>query len=102
MALTAQNRKVFIDSLVSFMDKHGFQGVDLDWEYPVAEDRGGREEDTANFVLLVKDMRSVFGTRYGISVALAPDIWYLRYYDAIAMQPYVDWFGFMAYDLHGV
>lgn len=23
-------------------------------------------------------------------------------FDALAMQPYVDWFGFMAYDLHGV
>lgn len=23
-------------------------------------------------------------------------------FDALSMQPYVDWFGFMAYDLHGV
>ncbi len=102
MASTAGNRKAFIDSLVAFMDNHGFQGVDLDWEYPVSEDRGGRDEDMANFVSLVKEMRQTFGAKYGISVALAPDIWYLRYFDAISMQPYVDWFGFMAYDLHGV
>ena len=24
-----------------------------------------------------------------------------RWFDAAAMEPYVDWFGFMSYDLHG-
>ncbi|KIH89906.1 hypothetical protein SPBR_00013 [Sporothrix brasiliensis 5110] len=102
MAMTTDRRTAFIQSLIAFMDKYGFQGIDLDWEYPVSEDRGGRPEDTENFVSLVREMRQVFGTKYGISVALAPDFWYLRYFDAVAMQPYVDWFGFMAYDLHGV
>ena len=56
---------------------------------------------THNFVALVREMKAAFGGKYGISVTLAPDYWYLRGFDAIAMQPYVDWFGFMAYDLHG-
>ncbi|ERS97515.1 hypothetical protein HMPREF1624_05684 [Sporothrix schenckii ATCC 58251] len=102
MAMTTDRRTAFIQLLITFMDKYGFQGIDLDWEYPVSEDRGGRPEDTKNFVSLVREMRQAFGTKYGISVALAPDFWYLRYFDAVAMQPYVDWFGFMAYDLHGV
>lgn len=46
-------------------------------------------------------MHAKFVGRYKISMALAPDYWYLRYFDAPAMQPYVDWFGFMTYDLHG-
>lgn len=46
-------------------------------------------------------MRASFGNQYGISVTLAPDYWYLRGFDAKAMEPYVDFFGFMAYDLHG-
>jgi chitinase len=46
-------------------------------------------------------MRAAFGTTYGISLTLAPDYWYLRWFDAISMQDSVDWFGFMAYDLHG-
>lgn len=83
------------------MDKYGFQGVDLDWEYPVAPERGGQDYDTQNFVSLVKEMRAAFGTRYGISLTLAPDYWYLRYFDAKAMESSVDFFGFMAYDLHG-
>lgn len=48
MASTAGRRKAFVDSVLRFMDKYGFQGVDLDWEYPVSEDRGGKKEDTKN------------------------------------------------------
>ncbi len=98
---TSSNRAAFISSVLSYMETYGFQGVDIDWEYPVAADRGGSPGDTENFVTLLSDMRSAFGSDYGISVTLAPDYWYLRYFDAISMQPYVDWFGFMAYDLHG-
>ena len=83
------------------MDKYGFQGADLDWEYPASDVRGGRPEDTANLVSLVKEMRAAFGTKYGLSSILAPDYWYLRGMDPKGMEPYVDWFGFMAYDLHG-
>lgn len=78
MASTPGSRKAFIDSIVRFMDKYCFQGVDLDWEYPMSEDRGGKKEDTKNFVSLLAEMRAAFGTKYGISLALAPDIWYLR------------------------
>ncbi|KAK3290201.1 glycoside hydrolase superfamily [Chaetomium fimeti] len=101
MVSTQARRAAFIQSLIVFMQAYGFQGADLDWEYPVDEKRGGRKGDSANFALLVKEMRQAFGAQYGISLALAPDYWYLRYFDAKAMEPYVDWFGFMAYDLHG-
>lgn len=67
------------------MEKWGFQGADLDWEYPASDVRGGRPEDTANLVLLVKEMRAAFGSKYGISSILAPDYWYLRGMDPKAM-----------------
>lgn len=35
-------------------------------------------EDTANLVLLVKEMGKAFGTKYGLSSILAPVYWYLR------------------------
>ncbi|XP_014554338.1 glycoside hydrolase family 18 protein, partial [Bipolaris victoriae FI3] len=98
---TRENRAAFIQSTAEFMDKYGFTGVDLDWEYPVEPKRGGAKGDTENFTKLVKEMREAYGKKYGISLTLAPDYWYLRYFDAEAMQPYVDFFGFMAYDLHG-
>lgn len=40
MAKDVKGRKSFIKSLVGFMKKYGFDGVDVDWEYPVAPDRG--------------------------------------------------------------
>jgi chitinase len=84
------------------MVEYGFQGVDLDWEYPGAPERGGRKlADTRNFAQLLREMRAAYGTAYGISLTLAPDYWYLRWFDAKAMEPHVDFFGFMAYDLHG-
>ena len=101
MCSTAENRAAFIKSTAEFMDRYGFTGVDLDWEYPVAKERGGSKADTENFTKLLKEMREAYGTRYGISLTLVPDYWYLRYFDAKGMEPYVDFFGFMAYDLHG-
>jgi chitinase len=99
---TKANRKIFIDSVLVYMNAHGFQGVDLDWEYPGDEDRGGRKlNDTIGFSALLKEMRASYGTSIGISLTLAPDYWYLRWFDAKAMEPYVNFFGFMAYDLHG-
>lgn len=101
MSSTKANRAAFIKSLITFMDQWGFQGADLDWEYPASEVRGGRPEDTKNLVLLVKEMKAAFGSKYGLSSILAPDYWYLRGMDPKGMEPYVDFFGFMAYDLHG-
>ncbi|KAM7195912.1 hypothetical protein V8F20_007277 [Naviculisporaceae sp. PSN 640] len=95
-------RTAFINSVREYMDEYGFQGVDLDWEYPGAPERGGRKlADTRNFAQLIREMRAAYGTAYGISLTLAPDYWYLRWFDAKAMEPHVDFFGFMAYDLHG-
>jgi chitinase len=98
MVSTKANRAAFIESTRDYMDEYGFTGVDIDWEYPGEPKRGGRKlADTRNFSLLLKEMRAAYGDKYGISLTLAPDYWYLRWFDAKAMEPYVDFFGFMAY-----
>ncbi|KAF5024578.1 hypothetical protein F66182_3341 [Fusarium sp. NRRL 66182] len=102
MVSTKANRAAFISSVKEYMDTFGFSGVDLDWEYPGDPKRGGNKlADTRNLVSLVREMRAAYGQSYGISLTLAPDYWYLRWFDAKAMEQYVDFFGFMAYDLHG-
>jgi chitinase len=70
MASTPENRAAFIRSIIAFMDKYGFQGVDLDWETPTLGYRGGRPVDFSNVVQLTREMRAAFGTKYGISIAV--------------------------------
>lgn len=98
MSSTSANRKAFISGLIDFMDTYGFDGVDIDWEYPQADDRGGASADTANYVALVKDMRTAFGTKYGITVTLPTSYWYLQHFDLANMQASIDWFNVMSYD----
>ncbi|KAK4494774.1 hypothetical protein PRZ48_014130 [Zasmidium cellare] len=104
MVSTPANRQAFISGLLNFMNAHGFTGVDIDWEYPVDQKRGGRPNDMKNLVQLLADMRqySGFGHNFGISVTLAPDLWYLQHYDAKGLLQNADFLGFMAYDLHGI
>ena len=53
MAADANKRKTFIDSLMPFMDMYGFEGVDLDWEYPGDREGSDPEHDKDNFSVLV-------------------------------------------------
>ena len=50
LASSATNRKAFITSTIEFIKKYGFEGFDVDWEWPAATSRGGRPEDTQNQV----------------------------------------------------
>lgn len=101
MVSSAANRRAFISSLINFMQSYGFDGVDLDWEYPGADDRGGVAADFANFPLFLRELRASLGS-LGISVTLPSSFWYLQHFDLVAMQPSVDWFNVMSYDIHGV
>lgn len=102
MASTKPNRDSFIASLLEFLDKWKFQGVDIDWEWPGAETRGGDPAiDMQNQVDLMKELRKVLGSR-GLSVVLPAQYEYLKHVDPKALEAQVDGFNVLAYDLHGV
>lgn len=70
MARTAAGRATFIQSAIDLMDTYGFDGIDLDWEYPVAEDRDGQPEDKENYVRLVRELKAALRGRKQITVAI--------------------------------
>lgn len=105
IAADAGKRKIFANNVVSFMREYGYDGVDIDWEYPGAGDRGGKREDVDNYVLMMKELRQTFdasGSRFGITFTAPSSFWYLRWFDLPGLVKYVDWINLMTYDLHGV
>ncbi|CAG8150355.1 unnamed protein product [Penicillium salamii] len=105
IAADSEKRKTFSENVLMFIKFYGFDGIDIDWEYPGAGDRGGKKRDTENYVALLKELRSVFdksGYDLGISFTAPSSYWYLRWFDIAGMMKYADWLNFMTYDLHGV
>ncbi|KAM7206680.1 hypothetical protein V8F33_000323 [Rhypophila sp. PSN 637] len=104
IARSETNQIAFFNSLASFMSTYGFDGVDIDWEYPGATDRFGRPEDFQNlpkFLKKLKDALRKIG-RPGLSITLPASYWYLQHFDVKKVTAEVDWINMMTYDFHGV
>ena len=58
-AATAEGRAKFADTAVALMQRHGFLGIDIDWEYPCSDEAGiaASPEDKRNFTLLLGALR---------------------------------------------
>jgi chitinase len=110
-ASTQNSRETFANSVVDFILKYGFDGVDIDWEYPVS---GGlvtntrRPEDKYNFTLLMKTLRekldargAIDGKHYVLSFAGAAGSWYANNTQLGELSKYVDYANVMTYDIHG-
>lgn len=98
------NQKAFFKSLIAFLNKYDFDGIDLDWEYPAADDRSGREEDYANFPSFIANLKNSLkqtSGRNGLSITLPASYWYLKHFDLVKLRKSVDFFNIMSYDLHG-
>lgn len=68
------------------MRNYEFDGIEIDWEYPAANDRRCRPKDTANFVVFVRGMKVALGGNCGLGMTLAASIWYLQHFDVKAME----------------
>ena len=106
MASTASGRLSWSKDVLQNLELYGFDGVDLDWEYPVASDRGGSDKDKDNYVLLIRQLRDTLdasGTAYGISFTIPSSYWYLQNFNVVDMINVAgaDWINIMTYDLHG-
>ncbi|KAI1119842.1 hypothetical protein F5Y10DRAFT_283740 [Nemania abortiva] len=104
LSSTPEKRNMFIDNLAKFMRTWGFDGVDLDWEYPGAPDRGGMPRDIPNYVSLLQDIRTRWdgmGNGWGLSFTAPSSYWYMRWFDIGNLTAAADWVNLLTYDLHG-
>ncbi len=101
-------RRQFSASCVAVLKKYAFDGLDIDWEYPVT---GGkptdhkRESDKGNFVLLLKQMRADLDTLshgHHLLLTIASTCYrnHLNDLSVNEMSGVLDWFNLMCYDLN--
>lgn len=108
MASTPSSRQKFISSAIDFMQTYGFDGIDIDWEYPVNGGlANGHPNDKQNFTLLMQELRAALdllekenGCHYLLTVASAAGD-AMENYELDKLSPYIDWFNLMTYDYHG-
>ena len=58
MARDPAKRATFVSSVVEFLQRHGFDGMDLSWQQPTQ--RGGSSQDRDNLPLLLEELRAAF------------------------------------------
>ncbi|XP_066157317.1 probable chitinase 10 [Euwallacea fornicatus] len=99
-------RRRFIEHIVKFLDKWGFDGLDLDWEYPKCwqvDCKKGPDSDKAAFSAFVKELKEAFRPKgYLLSSAVSPSKTVIDAgYDVPVLGEYLDWVAVMTYDFHG-
>ncbi|MBT5583578.1 MAG: glycoside hydrolase family 18 protein, partial [Phycisphaerae bacterium] len=111
VALTESSRILFAESCVEFIRTYNFDGVDIDWEYPVCCGLNGntyRPEDRGNYTLLLEELRvqldaasEADGREYLLTIASAGGVDKLLNYDLAGIAEQCDWVNTMSYDFMG-
>jgi chitinase len=100
-ALNSSGPSVFASSIVFNVQNYGFDGVDIDWQYPIDDSQAN------DMVLLLKAVREALNTygesllyNFTLTVACPGPFGYQQLYLA-EMDQYVDFWNLMAYDYVG-
>lgn len=119
--LTESQAKIdtFAASVVDFIREYGFDGIDIDYEYPTSNAQAGNPDDFAfsdarrgqlfeGYVALMKTLREELdkagaedGEYYMLTTAVPSSGWLLRGMEVNQITEYADYVKMMTYDLHG-
>ncbi len=108
LAATSTARKKFSSSCIAMVQKYGFDGLDIDWEYPVTGGKPAdhkRKGDKQNFVLLLGQLRLDLnslghGRHLLLTAATTCYRHHLRDLSLTEMANLLDWFNLMGYDFN--
>lgn len=114
-AFTEQGRKLFAKTSIAIVKKHGFDGLDIDWEYPSSSQAridnpnfDYHPQDKKNFTLLLKELREGLdelsketGKDYILSIAVGAEQYYVDGTEMDKVQQYLDFVMLMSYDTRG-
>lgn len=102
--VTDANRATLATNIVDFVNKHGLDGVDFDWEYPAAPDipgiPAGSIESGKQYLEFLKLVKRRLSTKE-VAIAAPASYWYLKGMPIKDISQVVDYFVYMTYDLHG-
>ena len=111
VALTEESRTIFANSCLEFIQTYGFDGIDIDWEFPVS---GGlptnkyRPEDKENFTFLLRTIREKLdeqsimdGKEYVLTIAGSAGTIGVDNLELGEIHQYIDFANIMTYDFHG-
>lgn len=97
----SDDRGQLIDNLYNFCAINGYDGVDIDWEYPA------NNTDMVNLNYFMEELREKFdespdpAPSWEIAMAVNGSEWSGKYYDYNTLNNYVDFYNLMTYDMHG-
>lgn len=109
----------FAKSAVEFIETYGFDGVDIDYEYPSSMNDSGHPDDfpisnarraglNASYQVLMKTLREeldkageLAGKHYMLTIASPSSGYLLRGMETFQTTKYLDYVNIMSYDLHG-
>jgi chitinase len=109
MALTGDSRRIFIQSVIEFIERYQLDGLDIDWEYPgmAGATNHFRPEDKQNYTRILAELRKQFDDeekklhrRLFLTIAAGSSSEFLEHTEMAEVQKYVDTVNLMAYDYY--